>query len=217
MYPHRIRLRGPWECEPISPSLQPRRVTVPGRWNDAGLAGFRGAARFVRKFGYPGRADPATEHIWLTCEGCTGCREVRLNEHLLSEQVSSAFAFDVTSLMAERNQLEVLVQGDTDDAGLWGEVALEMRRHAYLAEVHVERVGSAVLITGLAVGVAPQPLELYVLVDNSHADYRTITPASAGAPFRIELADIATSHQLVRVELIHVSAIWYAVELPIPH
>src|SRR5207248_7895299 len=79
MYPHRIRLRGPWECEPIEPSplvgqafqpdcqarkpdlrdgegrVLPHRVILPCRWIDAGLVDFQGSVRFTRKFGYPGR------------------------------------------------------------------------------------------------------------------------------------------------------------------
>src|SRR4051794_25868944 len=67
-YPHRIRLRGPWECErigisPSSPALLPEgegsdspwRVLMPCGWIDAGLDGYRGTAQFTRKFGYPGR------------------------------------------------------------------------------------------------------------------------------------------------------------------
>ena len=44
MYPHRIRLRGPWECQPLAragdvpePSRPPFRVTMPCRWREAGL------------------------------------------------------------------------------------------------------------------------------------------------------------------------------------
>ncbi len=216
MYPHRIRLRGPWECQPASASLLPRRVTMPGRWSDAGLAGFRGTALFTRRFGYPGRADPATEHIWLTCTGCTGCREVRLNGHLLAASPSKAFSFDVTAIMAARNQLEFDIDGQTDGAGLWGEVALEMRRDAYLDEVCITRAGASLIVTGVVRGVAPRPLELYLLVDGRHADYRTITPTVAGQSFRIELAEMASPLHLMRMELIHISSVWYAVELPIP-
>src|ERR1051325_6749779 len=101
MYPHRIRLRGPWECEPLAPPSPPtplavgqasqsdrqagkpdlpaegnrRRVTMPCRWADAGLAGYRGLARFTRKFGYPGKADRDIEPIWLPCAGCPGERK----------------------------------------------------------------------------------------------------------------------------------------------
>ena len=64
--------------------------------------------------------------------------------------------------------------------------------------------------------VAPQPLELYTLVDGRHVDYRTIQPTATGQAFRIELAEITSADQTVRVELIHISSVWYAVELPIP-
>lgn len=214
MYPHRIRLRGPWECEPVG--LPPRRLTMPGGWVAAGLEGFRGQARFIRPFGYPGRADPDLEHFWLTGSGCTGVREIHLNGQLLSAQVGGDFAFEVTRILAARNRLEIVIQGDSDDAGLWGEIALEIRRDAYLTDVQVERLGAAVILTGKAVGTSPQPLELYTLVDNRNADYQTIVPTPKGEPFRIELAEIALTCQLVRAELIHISSIWYAVELPIP-
>jgi hypothetical protein len=212
MYPHRIRLRGPWECDPAG--LEPRRVTMPGRWADAGLSGSRGMARFTRRFGYPGKADPEFEHIWLTCDGCTGCAEVHLNGKLLSEKPGESFAFDVTSLMAERNQLEVVIDGQSDDAGLWGEVALEIRKDAYLANVRLV-TESCPAIVGEAVGTAPQPLELYTLLDNRNADYRTIMPTPAGTPFRIELNSLSPTCQLARVELVHISSIWYGVEVPI--
>src|SRR5260370_41437924 len=81
VYPHRIRLRGPWECEPQG-GPPARRVIMPCRWLEAGLADFHGAARFTRSFGYPGNVDDS-EHVWLTCDGCTGCRGVRLNGQLL--------------------------------------------------------------------------------------------------------------------------------------
>lgn len=228
MYPHRIRLRGPWECVPIVAdgiAPEPRRVIMPARWADAGLLGFVGDARFTRKFGYPGRADPVTEHIWLTCEGVTGCREVRLNDHLLSEGEAgkaakpspTEFAFDVTPWMGQRNQLDVVIHGENESAGLWGEVALEIRRDAYLMNVRADRLESTLIIQGSVVGIAPQPLELYTLVDNHHVDYRTIVPNLAGQAFRIELPESEPSAQSVRVELIHISAVWYVVELPISY
>ncbi len=214
MYPHRIRLRGPWECEPIN-GPPAWRVTMPSGWIDAGLADYHGLARFTRKFGYPGRLDD-TEHVWLTCDGCTGCREVRLNGQLLTQESCGVFAFDVTKILAERNQLEVLISGETDHAGLWGEVALEIRKDAFLADMRVERDASEANLAGAAVGTAPQPLELYTLVDGHHVDYRTIMPNPAGTPFRIALTEVTDASKFVRVELIHISSIWYVAELTIP-
>lgn len=193
----------------------PRRVVMPSRWADAGLTGFVGDACFVRPFGYPGRADPGTEHIWLTCDGSTGRFRVILNQTLLSEETAPAFAFDVTPLMTQRNRLEIHVHGDSDAAGLWGEVALEIRRAAFLADVTVARDGSAFVLTGRAVGVAPHPLELYTLVDRRHVDYREIMPTPAGQPFRIELVDLPADARAIRMELINLSTVWYVVEVPI--
>jgi hypothetical protein len=217
MYPHRIRLRGPWECEPIGADVPPpRRVLMPCRWLDAGLAGFHGQAIFSRKFGYPGNADRETEHIWLTCGGVSGCVGVNLNGHRLADQPGTDFAFDVTQLLAPRNRLEVIIQGQNETEGVWGEVALEIRKEAYLADMRVERKENHLHVSGRAVGAAPQPLDLYVLVDGRNHEYRTIMPTPAGDPFQIELAEIAPTAQSVRVDLIHISSIWYTVELPIP-
>ena len=209
MYPHRIRLRGPWECEPIDGSLPPRRVTMPSGWIAAGLAGFRGSARFTRRFGYPGQIDDG-EHVWLLGENARGCRSVSLNGRLLSDSPDDAFAFDVTPILSQRNLLEMIVQGDSDDAGLWGDIVLEIRRDAYLFDVAARCSDNGVIVSGNVVGAAPQPLELYTLIDNRHADYRTIMPSAAGEPFQIELMEAG---QTVRVELICVSSIWYAVEV----
>jgi hypothetical protein len=189
---------------------------MPGRWLDADLAGFHGHARFIRSFGYPGNID-ASEHVWLTCDGCTGCRSVHLNGQLLTTEPASAFAFDVTQLLTPRNRLEVLIDGQTDDAGLWGEVALEIRKDAFLADVRIEAGEVSTQLLGLVAGVAPEALELYVLVDGRHVDYRTIQPTPAGAPFRVELPDVTPASQSVRVELIRISSIWYVLELPITH
>src|SRR5579885_2874724 len=49
MYPHRIRLRGPWECEP--PGGPPVVVTMPCHWAAAGLADLGGRFRCRRRFG----------------------------------------------------------------------------------------------------------------------------------------------------------------------
>lgn len=227
MYPHRIRLRGPWECErveegaPSPPGAVPggegsrRRVILPCRWLEAGLGEYRGLARFTRKFGYPGRVDE-TEHVWLTCDGCTGCREVRLNGQLLGHSEKAVFAFDVTNILSPRNRLDVLVAGDTHQAGLWGEVALEIRKDAYLADLQIERSASALFLRGKTVGIAPQALELYSLVDGRHVDYRTIMPSAAGTSFFVDLSGAEAGSRTVRVELINISSVWYVAELPIP-
>src|SRR4051794_34362239 len=119
MYPHRIRLRGPWECAPLarlvrradgsqawdSEGLPPQgRVTMPGRWRDGGLRDFAGRVRLRRHFGYPGRID-AHERVWLTCAGLEGVADVRLNDVPLGRRTGAdgPFEFDVTDLLRPRN------------------------------------------------------------------------------------------------------------------
>src|SRR5262249_54082839 len=87
MYPHRIRLRGPWECEP--PALpgqsekehavlpKPRRITMPARLA-AHFADFGAGLRLRRRFGFPGRLDDF-ERVWLTFAAIQGQAEIVLN------------------------------------------------------------------------------------------------------------------------------------------
>src|SRR4051794_14657703 len=144
MYPHRIRLRGPWDYEPLAWSppegrpLPPAgRMNVPCRWADCGLADFSGRVRFRRRFGYPGRID-AHERVWLTFAGAGVRAEVALNGAPLGRHEGDGpFEFEVTELLRPRNELVVEVEGPADAAGLWGEVALEVRCTAYLRGVRL--------------------------------------------------------------------------------
>jgi hypothetical protein len=141
MYPHRIRLRGPWECEPLvrlrrrpdraieevpGSIPEPQRMTMPCRWSDGGLGDFAGRVRFRRRFGYPGRID-AGERVWLTFAGVDGITDVHLNGTFLGRRATGPFEFEITSLLRERNVLEALVEAADGNGGLWGEVALEIR------------------------------------------------------------------------------------------
>jgi hypothetical protein len=200
MYPHRIRLRGPWECQPAADS---------GR-------------RYRRRFGYPGRID-AHERVWLTFAGVGGRAVVRLNDCLLGcrEDAPASFEFEVTALLRPRNELVVDVQETAE--GSWGEVALEIRCTAFLrdlrrfAVLRGERV--ELHVCGQVVGVAERPLELYVVVDRSTAAYQVVTPAVEGQPFEIVVPDLAAemwrsadgslSGLLVKVDLVNGASIWY--------
>src|SRR5579864_6240669 len=97
IYPHRIRLRGPWECEPLARFVAradggmdtvtaglpvKRRVLMPCRWGAAALHDFAGQVRFRRRFGYPGRLDPH-ERVWLTFGGVDQSAQVTLNGQFL--------------------------------------------------------------------------------------------------------------------------------------
>jgi hypothetical protein len=127
MYPHRIRLRGPWECEPPA-SAEPFRVPFPCRWEVMPLAELAGRVRFRRRFGYPGRID-AHERVWVTFAETAGTAEVWLNGRSLGRHEGGGpFAFEVTACLERRNELVVEVDAATVPRGAWGDVALEIRR-----------------------------------------------------------------------------------------
>jgi beta-galactosidase/beta-glucuronidase len=142
MYPHHIRLRGPWECEPLARFAvaadgrketttvnlpAPRKMTMPCRWSEGGLKDFTGRVRFRRHFGYPGRIDD-NERVWLTFAGVEGIAEIWVNTEFLGrrEAAQRPFEFDITRLLRDRNELHVEVEGP-ETGGLSGEVALEIR------------------------------------------------------------------------------------------
>jgi hypothetical protein len=243
MYPHRIRLRGPWECEPLARLVRdaggcremrtdslppPCRMTLPCRWNEGGWTAFAGRARLRRRFGYPRQVDPH-ERLWLTFAGAETLAEVWLNGQFLGRHEGpEAFEFEVTSLLHERNQLTVEVEASTENGGLWGEVALEVRCPAFLRAVRCWAAFAAdavdLHVAGEVVGSSEGPLELYVLLDNATVLYTTLAAASAGQPFHVVAESAAHAdhgqaagdgsarpHE-VRVELVKGAIVWYAVE-----
>ena len=184
-YPHRIRLRGPWECVPIEAHggailPMPRRVTMPGRFGDHGLAAFAGQVRYTRTFGYPGTIDDF-ERVWLTCDGMDGRADVLLNDVCLARQQSGPFAFDGTAVLKPHNRLDLTLAAAGEQAGLWGEVALEVRCTAYLRDMQVRRQDDGtVQVSGLAAGSCDGLLELYGIANGAQAHYQHIEPRQKG-------------------------------------
>lgn len=237
MYPHRIRLRGPWECEPVVRAGKhadgsidrverglppPCRMVMPCRWAEGGLADFAGRVRFRRRFGLPRRLDPE-EAVWLTFAGVEGAALVTLNGRLLGrhEPASEPFEFEVTGTLQERNELIVDVEALAGNGGLWGEVALEIRCAAYLRGIRVRRESAKLRVQGEVVGKSDQPLDLYLLLDRSTIAYRTIQPTAAGESFDIvhEVSIAAEQDRTferskdreVQIDLVHGAVIWYTV------
>jgi hypothetical protein len=183
-YPHRIRLRDPWRSEQL-----PNGV------------------RRLRRFGYPGRID-ADERVWLTVSGLGGRVAVSLNGQALGQHEGGVpFEHDVTHLLGVRNEVVLEVEGTEAS----GEVALEVRRTAFLRRVRATAEGGRVRVSGTVVGSAERPLDLYVLLDGHSVHYATIEPTAEGRDFAVSAE--GTGRQ-VRVELVDGGSVWYAVEVP---
>jgi hypothetical protein len=213
MYPHRIRLRGPWEAEPLDPPGPERRVTLPARVAECGLGDAR-RVLFRRRFGRPRQID-AHERAWLIGEGLSGHAGFQLNGQSLGEHAGDAgpFAFPMTDLLAERNELAIELTADGPGGGLWGDVAIEIRCRAYLQDVRTAVVdGFRVRISGEVVGEADGPLDVYALADERTIGYQL---CSAGTSFEIVTDELTTMPPEVRVELVNGAVNWWTVDLAV--
>lgn len=227
MYPHRIRLRGPWECEPVAhvpetnlPLSPARRMTLPGRWNEGGLDNFAGRVRFRRRFGYPGQID-SFERVWLTFAGVDGLAEVCLNDHFLGKRdgKDGPFEFDVTDLLQTRNVLVVEVESSVN-GGLWGEVALEVRCTAYLRAVQAWLQSGRLHLTGEVVGTCERALDLYALLNGSTVIQSQQEADPAGQSFHLQSQELSRdrlteSVSSIKVDLVNGAVVWYTLELPL--
>ncbi len=187
MYPHRIRLRGPWNADG-------KKVQMPGPWPDPG------PVRIARAFGYPGRIDDF-ERVWLVAENLHRPASVVLNGNILGD----ADEWNVTSLLRPRNLLEIEMPTAPTAGPLWEEVVLEVRCSAYLKNVRV--MGTQLL--GEILGECSGPLEVYAMIDGRHAGYQMFPGVDGVQAFAVELAETGRS---LRVDLVNISSVWFRVE-----
>jgi hypothetical protein len=191
MYPHRIRLRGPWQWET---DTQSGTITMPG------TLPVSGPVRLRRRFGWPGRID-SHERVWLICAGIDAKTKVILNGQLLCSEAAVPFEYEVTALRQPRNELQL----ETDAQNI-AEVSLEVRCTAWLRNVQV----SGNRIHGEVIGVCDRPLDLYVLGESTRLAYASVT---AGSAFDLSLDPDAA---IVRVELVNGGVVWYTIALRAP-
>jgi hypothetical protein len=180
-------------------------VIIPCHWRNLGVP-----VRLIRRFGYPGRIDDY-ERVWLTFAAVAGRAAVRLNGTALGS-IEGPAEFEVTRLLGERNALEIEFTASSGDAGLTGEVALEVRRTAFLRNVQV-LAADGLQVGGEVAGQAEGPLELYVICDRRTVAYATV---EAGKPFQVSAGvaglEDSTHPTEIRVDLVQGAAVWYREE-----
>lgn len=201
MYPHRIRLRGPWEYEAAGST---GRVTLPVALADTPLASHAGNVTLRRRFGYPGRIDPA-ERVWLVVEGPANPLALALNGEPLGECGADA-EWDVTGRLNARNELRIETAAGAGPP--WREAALEVRRTAYLRRVRVEAEGGRLRASGEVVGSAEGPLDLYLVAGRRPAAYTSLIATEGGTAFELS-AEVTDPVRAVKVELVQGAVAWY--------
>lgn len=209
MYPHFIRLRGPWEMS--VGEGPPLIVKMPARWDAPPLSNLHGPVRCLRKFGAPRQLDDG-EFVWLVFRDFPTAVEAQLNgKHLGTSQVG-AFEFPVS--LKPRNRLELTMSPPTERACAWGEVAMEIRRSAWLCQLSLTPVQNEWTLTGSVVGTSAEPLELYVMVGGRQLHYQEIEPRPEGQPFATRFAwpDLRE----IKVDLVNVATVWYSQILQAP-
>jgi hypothetical protein len=217
MYPHRIRLRGPWDYEaldvPAGETSSAGRVIMPcDCWDGPG-----GRVTFRRRFGYPGQID-SHERVWLVFDGVAVPMRVTVNESDLGTY-AGAVEVDVTQLLRARSELTVEMTDLAPGSRFWDEVALEVRCTAYLRNVQVTRSGGMILATGEVVGTAAGPLELYLVADRSPAGYAKVDPAGGVQSFSLRTEGTNRDGEpisRVTIELVQGAVAWYSVERAFP-
>jgi hypothetical protein len=186
MYPHRIRLRGPWQWRSATAA---GTLTLPGRLGEPGVV------TFVRRFGLPSNLD-AHERVWLLRP------EAALVPATLNGQaLALGPACDITAWLQPRNELQLQIEGTP------GEVALEIRATAYLSDLRWH----AGQIHGRVVGFAERALDLYAIGTRGTQAQASVVASEEGTPFAMEPIG-----PVERVELVNGAVIWYSFPIATP-
>jgi hypothetical protein len=142
---------------------------------------------------------------------------------MMRAEPTAGLEADVTTLLRERNELTVRVDGDGPDWGLYGEVALEVRCRAFLrgvrAHCHPTEAGWLLQVTGSVIREHPGDLlELYLLIDGKNHDYCQLQGDDPEIPFLFTApieGKSAGRRVTVRVDLVNGATIWHTTELDV--
>ena len=205
MYPHPIRLRGPWEYEPLADDGRPlppsRRIHAPCSFPD-----LVGRVRLLRRFGYPGTLD-VHERVWLRLPPLPAGSAVEVNGTGLE---GNAKEYDITALLRSRNELRIdLDIGPSEPA--WEGAALEVRAVAFLTDLQFVRTPTHVGMRGVVGGTIDAMLELYLVADRRPLGYAIVTEPRFELLVPARHEDGAEVREL-RLDLVRGAVIWYTYE-----
>lgn len=198
MYPHQIRLLGPWTA------ADGRRVNLPVRLAELGPV----PIRLARRFGAPRQLDD-WERVRLIADEMNGAPAIwRLNGEKVVWIDSSAHLprrADVTTLLQPRNEL---VAEWTGGDGSFAGAMLEIGCRACIAAVNQTGLDIVVEVVSES---TDDPLELYAMIDGESQGYRGPFHAAGSMvhAFRLEEPPQATA----KVDLVCRSVFWDSVEL----
>lgn len=199
----RLRRDGSSEALP-GPVPPPLKMRLPARWHDAGLPGFQGRVRFRRNFSWP-KELASYERLWLVLLGVDWRADVFLNGEPLGSFTGPFLPheIEITRHVRDRNELTIDVDCPKADplsaqqflrrgklgpgGGLWGTVAVEVRREAFLRMHRVEaRLNAGIAniqLEGEVVSETPRGFDLSVRLGDRELAYQPIQPG----PFVLEL------------------------------
>jgi hypothetical protein len=211
MYPHRIRLRGPWTlkagpCETFSVSL--------GETSTPELDSTTGAIQLYRRFSWPQQLQPH-ERLWLVLErSCVSGGALNDRALVLTAVAHDHQECDVTSLTRRSNQLTLDISAGRSHQA-FPNVALEVRCLTFLRQTtwRIDQNNRRLEISGQLVGVHETPLELYVRVGEVNVFY---TPAHANErcsmfQYQSEIPAASNEQTAIQIDLVSGGVIWHRV------
>jgi hypothetical protein len=210
MYPHRIRLRGPWESTQADGLKQ--RVDLPGGWRKFVESHASGVLSLQRRFGLPRTLDQ-DEVVFLNFR-FAGAACLRLNGTLMEPDYSfdSTVRWKVTQFLQQRNLIELTVSPPL--AIEPPEVALEICGPIYLQDV----VATANGWTGRVVGENRPHLEVHLLAQGrvvSRIPVQTNDSFNVMRPNELPEGSYNRNAPGWTIELIELANRWFALDFPL--
>jgi beta-galactosidase/beta-glucuronidase len=188
-------------------------MALPRRWVDGGLPGFAGRVRFRRPFQWV-HSLAYYERLWLVIGAADYFASVTLNGEALGRHAGAfdPFEFDITRLVRPRNELVIDVDCPALSAdtvagagpsrgnlglggGLWGTVALEVRRESFLRGLEIAHEWAGELpvlhLRAQAWAETDRRLGVDVRLDGRSVHFAEVGAGPSGTTFtaRAELCD----------------------------